>query len=380
MSMAGHRQRVLKTRSGSVSNINRRYPAPRVKSSGDYDKRKIVQQLTTYDDSLPPPSNSDPVIESEFLGTSKGPLSGLQKLGSDDSMSDDSSNELGDIYTGVSKLEGVLKSVQDEVDSLLAQRLKVEETLLILQDETANFSADALKKEQKRRRKLHRKLTKMKKEKRRIEKKVVEIEEVVFLNVGGIIHCTSRSTLVSGNHLLAKMFSGKYILPRDEEGNYFIDRDGKLFRYILNYLRTRSLPDLSTRKLHQLNSEAEYFEIASIQSEIGFRLKDYGIYAVLRYNETSSSNHLSWQGATQPCLLIKSNNLFKSIDEVLADVDGKGWKLKEMSGDGSIEGGWMFVFRKEKPDFHISLAAIEEDRIKSLKESRPLIRKKSGSF
>jgi uracil-DNA glycosylase len=41
--------------------------------------------------------------------------------------------------------------------------------------------------------------------------------------------------------MLAAMFSGRHHIERDEKGRYFIDRDGKLFNYILNYLRNKEL-------------------------------------------------------------------------------------------------------------------------------------------
>jgi len=131
--------------------------------------------------------------------------------------------------------------------------------------------------------------------------------------------------------------------------------------------------------------------------DIDERLKEatLGKFAVLRYNENSASTNLSWQGLTDPCELTTGKNLFKCIDEVLTECDFRGWELLQMSGDGSAESGWMYVFRKKpRPPF-----AMMEERssgsqrkltytatrstpgIPLLDFSRPTVnRKHSGSF
>jgi hypothetical protein len=35
------------------------------------------------------------------------------------------------------------------------------------------------------------------------------------------------------------------------------------------------------------------------------------------------------------------------IDQVLTEVDQVGWELINLSGDGSAEGGWMYVFKRK---------------------------------
>jgi len=75
-----------------------------------------------------------------------------------------------------------------------------------------------------------------------------------------MIYLTSLSTLTKlPGTILAYMFSGRYNLVQDENGNYFLDRDGNLFRYILNYIRTSQVPELSDNELKLLREEAEFF-------------------------------------------------------------------------------------------------------------------------
>ncbi|CAF1189584.1 unnamed protein product [Didymodactylos carnosus] len=60
---------------------------------------------------------------------------------------------------------------------------------------------------------------------------------------------------------------------RDEDGRYFIDRDGSIFRYVLNYLRdkTLNLPD-NFNELKQLKHEADFYQIESLTTEIENRI------------------------------------------------------------------------------------------------------------
>ncbi|CAI9737630.1 BTB/POZ domain-containing protein KCTD6-like isoform X8 [Octopus vulgaris] len=96
----------------------------------------------------------------------------------------------------------------------------------------------------------------------------------VNLNVGGVIYTTSYLTLVSySESMLARMFEGDLPSAKDKDGNYFIDRDGKLFRYILNFLRTSKihLPD-SLVELQQLSDEVDFYQIPSLKEEIGLEI------------------------------------------------------------------------------------------------------------
>jgi len=67
---------------------------------------------------------------------------------------------------------------------------------------------------------------------------------IVYLNVGGQCYTTTLITLT-------KRFPGSYLTRLlnnqeeqiyDKDGNLFIDRNGKIFRYILHYLRDGKIP------------------------------------------------------------------------------------------------------------------------------------------
>ena len=81
-------------------------------------------------------------------------------------------------------------------------------------------------------------------------------DEIVELNVGGVVHATRRATLCKvGGSRLAKWFApcaesadGQPI-AKDAMGRWFIDRDGALFKYILDALRENGEQFTQRKKL-----------------------------------------------------------------------------------------------------------------------------------
>lgn len=96
------------------------------------------------------------------------------------------------------------------------------------------------------------------------------LQDPVSLNVGGEIYTSTLDTLTRcRDSMLGAMFTGQIPMLRDNGGNVFIDRDGKVFRYILNYLRSSSL-DLPEgfSELALLRREADFFQIRPLLEEI----------------------------------------------------------------------------------------------------------------
>ncbi|XP_078078499.1 BTB/POZ domain-containing protein KCTD21-like [Mustelus asterias] len=85
----------------------------------------------------------------------------------------------------------------------------------------------------------------------------------ITLNVGGKLYTTSLKTLTRyPESMLGLMFNGALPTSKDQQGNYFIDRDGKIFRHILNFLRTSHLDlPVGFQELELLNREADFFQI-----------------------------------------------------------------------------------------------------------------------
>lgn len=94
--------------------------------------------------------------------------------------------------------------------------------------------------------------------------------DIIKLNVGGVVYTTTRTTLCQPGSWFESMFSGKMKPSVQVDGAYFIDRDGKMFKYILDYMRNldRWLPPVNTDTLTRLVNEADYFCLQGMTDKI----------------------------------------------------------------------------------------------------------------
>jgi hypothetical protein len=263
-------------------------------------------------------------------------------------------NEELDENEKLSKLNELLQNVDEEIGRLSTQRVRIDSKLRDLKrphkvDTVSGYSPSRKKKE-----KLHREVELLNIERKEVTEKLLNVDEIISLNVGGTIYVTTKSTLLKyPGTMLSSMFSGGHSVTKDKDGNYYLDRDGVSFSYILNYLRTGQFPQLSRKELLELREEAEFYAISPLLTALDNTLETVILskFAVLRYNENNNYNNLSWQGMTEPCNLKIGQNLYKCIDDVLTEVDSRGWELMQLGGDGNAEGGWKYVFKK-KPSFN----------------------------
>ncbi|KAK3102117.1 hypothetical protein FSP39_008910 [Pinctada imbricata] len=95
----------------------------------------------------------------------------------------------------------------------------------------------------------------------------MSFEEIVNINVGGVKYSTYRSTLCKyPNSRLGAMFDGKIESERDQKGRIFIDRNGRIFEYVLDYLRSGQLTlprDLNDVDI--LRKELDFYGIHDMQ-------------------------------------------------------------------------------------------------------------------
>ena len=94
--------------------------------------------------------------------------------------------------------------------------------------------------------------------------------ENIELNVGGKFYSTSVFTLTrEPDSYLGKLFSGRQKIHKDAEGKFVIDRDGILFRYILDYLRSKKLhlPD-NFSEIGRLKIEADFYELHDLKRQL----------------------------------------------------------------------------------------------------------------
>ena len=120
-------------------------------------------------------------------------------------------------------------------------------------------------------------------------------DEVITLNVGGVMYTTSRSTLAKyPDSMLGAMFGGQFVPTCfDTQGNYFIDRDGEMFRVVLNFLRSGRLSlSQGFKDFDLLEAEADFFQIPAMISAVHeakiAQTKTQGYYLeVMDFEETA---------------------------------------------------------------------------------------------
>jgi|688.fasta_scaffold386456_2 hypothetical protein len=89
----------------------------------------------------------------------------------------------------------------------------------------------------------------------------------ILLNIGGTKFQATRATL-ENSEFFGAMLDRRSKTHFDSDGSIFIDRDGTHFRHILNYLRDKTVPDLSLSERKQLLVEARYYKITGLIAEL----------------------------------------------------------------------------------------------------------------
>jgi len=101
--------------------------------------------------------------------------------------------------------------------------------------------------------------------------------ELIKLDVGGYRYKTTLATLQSRRgSMLERMFGGTELSPSllDEDGFYFIDRNGRIFEYILDFLRGFQYPPstLPESDIELLQTEADFYGLEELRDWAGRRL------------------------------------------------------------------------------------------------------------
>ncbi|CAF4653295.1 unnamed protein product [Rotaria socialis] len=128
----------------------------------------------------------------------------------------------------------------------------------------------------------------------KIKLATTSIQGKVILDIGGEKYTTSVEVLTrEKDTFFTALFSKQWQLERDpEDKSIFIDRDGKLFYYILAYLRTSTVPINVMNDETLLTSliiEAEYFRLKSLLDILGNALFPNG--TLLKFEHKKQLNH-----------------------------------------------------------------------------------------
>ncbi|XP_023931584.1 uncharacterized protein LOC106171442 [Lingula anatina] len=185
-------------------------------------------------------------------------------------------------------------------------------------------------------------------------------EEIVNVNVGGVVYTTSRSTLLRyPDSMLGAMFSGTMPTTRDNKGNYFIDRDGVLFRYVLNFLRSGdlSLPE-NFIEFSQLLKEADFFQIKPLLDCLHEMTKQEepppppkepssgGFYLEIKESAAHSIQIIGPQGPNESTVqeLLPKELIKHNTEKSKWGAKGtSGQSTRLMYGSMLLQAGWKFV-------------------------------------
>lgn len=143
-----------------------------------------------------------------------------------------------------------------------------------------------------------------------------EESKLVELNVGGIEYITTEKTLKNEpNSLFIQILESDNSLKiRDK---IFIDRDGQLFRYVLDYLRNKTLvlPESFNEK-RRLKCEAEYFKLKNMVNFIDELDLPNGLSSA---SLSSLNNKISSKKAAG-CIIVGYRGTFANSRDGMNDV------------------------------------------------------------
>jgi len=170
----------------------------------------------------------------------------------------------------------------------------------------------------------------------------------VHIDVGGSIYTSSLETLTRfPESRLARMFTGSIPIVLDTlKQHYFIDRDGEMFRYVLNYLRTKRLVvPTEFEEFEQLYEEARYYELVGLLKDLEEIKKAKDVAKVVK--EIKSERGLQAKSTNQEfvdvvavsvcpdlgeriCLSAERpllEEVFPELTTALSDTRNSGWHL-----------------------------------------------------
>mmetsp|Transcript_29339 Transcript_29339/g.38583 ORF Transcript_29339/g.38583 Transcript_29339/m.38583 type:complete len:209 (+) Transcript_29339:332-958(+) len=98
--------------------------------------------------------------------------------------------------------------------------------------------------------------------------KFIPQETQITLNVGGQLFQTTAGVLCRDRFsILAALCTEHPPLPPDNDGVFFLERDWWIFRHIMQFLRSGSLPD-ETAILKEMFAEASFYRLNSLRKAI----------------------------------------------------------------------------------------------------------------
>ncbi|CAO4367605.1 unnamed protein product [Caenorhabditis nigoni] len=95
-------------------------------------------------------------------------------------------------------------------------------------------------------------------------------DEIVKLNVGGVMFQTLKSTLTKHKGMFKVMLETEMPVTKDESGCIFIDRDPKKFEKVLEFLRTGRIDFSGPGDVLSVQEEARHFMLENLEAYCSF--------------------------------------------------------------------------------------------------------------
>ena len=120
-------------------------------------------------------------------------------------------------------------------------------------------------------------------------------ETLISLCVGGVSYIASYQTLKDSLYLKETIDGKDNNTTYINENEIFIDRSGRLFEYVLRYLRSNDFQTDDEQCLRELLIEAEYYSLPELYKTLLRKLeqKNQREHALLNWEELMASNSLS---------------------------------------------------------------------------------------
>lgn len=156
--------------------------------------------------------------------------------------------------------------------------------------------------------KIERELEQYRSDRRDIDKQLrINADNRIYLDVGGQHFTTTIKTLTQQSKSLffETLINEKWDINTNSSDNpIFIDRDGRLFDFVLKYLRTGELniEDRNTQK--ELLMEAKYFKLQTLEETITLMLRKEEVFTSVNPFDTSNQS--------LPCSPILTSNKSRS--------------------------------------------------------------------
>ncbi|XP_070545109.1 BTB/POZ domain-containing protein KCTD1-like [Ptychodera flava] len=196
------------------------------------------------------------------------------------------------------------------------------------------------------------------------DKPKTTVSDMVRLDVGGKVYTTSLTTLTRyPDSMLGAMFSGRFPVQTGHDGTCLIDRDGKLFRYVLNFLRTSklNLPE-NFREYDQLMDEAEFYQIVELQMAISEwrQQRESAKHSIRKPEEV---DYVEFCADGEDLVLFAKRKVVESLPSVMKHMNymhDMAVGLPEWSDDARYMDGYEFI-DEETVRLHLDSAFMHYD-------------------